>query len=85
LRRKGRCYVYPSRPAIRRQDEREEISMSETETVICLYPGCESPAVPPPKHGGPPPRYCEDETHNAHSTYKKLQEQEAEGSEADAS
>lgn len=51
--------------------------MSETETVICLYPGCERPAVPPPKHGGPPPRYCDIEEHNASSTYQALQAQKA--------
>jgi hypothetical protein len=55
-------------------DEREEDEMSETETeaVTCLFPGCENPAVPPPKHGGPPPRYCEDENHNAGTTYAAL-------------
>lgn len=60
--------------------------MSETETetetvqepVTCLYPGCDRPAMPPHKHGGPPPRYCDDETHNAASTYQALKDQEAE-------
>jgi len=52
--------------------------MSETtETVTCLYPGCENPAVAPPKHGGPPPRYCELEEHNANTTFQALKEQEA--------
>lgn len=53
---------------------------TESETVTCLYPGCENPAVPPPKHGGPPPRYCENEEHNASSTFqaqKKLDEEAA--------
>jgi hypothetical protein len=51
-----------------------------TETVTCLYPGCENPAVPPPKHGGPPPRYCELEEHNASTTFQALQKQkDAEG------
>jgi hypothetical protein len=52
--------------------EREEDKMSETETMTCMYPGCERPAVDPPKHGGPPPRYCEDETHHASSAYQAM-------------
>jgi hypothetical protein len=59
--------------------EREEAEMSETEeetetaeAVTCLYPGCERDAVQPPKAGGPPPRYCDDESHNAASTYQAL-------------
>ena len=60
--------------------------MSETtETVTCLYPGCENAAVPPPKHGGPPPRYCEIEEHNASTTFQELQKQKAEaGGDAEA-
>lgn len=58
--------------------------MSETteETVICLFPGCERPAVAPPKHGGPPPRYCDIEQHNASSTYQALQAQKEGDGEA---
>lgn len=60
--------------------EREEAKMSETEeteetvaeTVTCLYPGCDRDAVAPPRSGGPPPRYCDDESHNAASTYQAL-------------
>jgi hypothetical protein len=59
--------------------EREEAEMSETEeaaetveSVTCLYPGCERDAVEPPRAGGPPPRYCDDEGHNAASTYQAL-------------
>lgn len=48
------------------------------EKVICLFPGCEREAVPPPKAAvqgrtGPPPRYCELEEHNASSTFQELQ------------
>ncbi|MGI8730504.1 MAG: hypothetical protein ACR2LK_11035 [Solirubrobacteraceae bacterium] len=56
-----------------------ETSETESETVICLYPGCENPAVPPPKHGGPPPRYCENEEHNASSTYQAQKKAEDAG------
>ena len=59
--------------------------MSETETVICLYPGCERPAVDPPKHGGPPPRYCDNEDHNASSTFQAIQAQKGEGGDGEAS
>ena len=45
---------------------------TEAETVTCLYPGCERDAVPVGKFGGPPPRYCDDEGHNAASTYQAL-------------
>jgi hypothetical protein len=45
------------------------------ETVTCLYPGCDQPAVPKHKHGGPPPRYCANENHNAGSAYQALKEQ----------
>jgi hypothetical protein len=65
--------------------------MTETETdpqaekVICLFPGCEREAVPPPKidapgRGGPPPRYCDIEQHNASSTYHELKRLEKEAS-----
>jgi len=58
------------------------------EKVTCLYPGCEAEAVDPPRKNedtsrqGPPPRYCENEAHNAASTYqalKKLEQEAAAG------
>jgi hypothetical protein len=52
------------------------MSETETETVICLYPGCEEPAVPARKEGGPAPRYCANDDHNAGSTYQALKAQE---------
>ena len=55
--------------------ETETETAAEEETVTCLYPGCDRPAAPKHKHGGPPPRYCEDETHNASSAYEALKEQ----------
>ena len=55
------------------------------EKVICLYPGCEREAVEPPKKGdrlesrqGPPPRYCDNEEHNASSTFRELKRLEKE-------
>ena len=60
------------------------------EKVICLYPGCESEAVASktkdnaPTRQGPPPRYCENEEHNASTTYQEIQRLEKEKSEATA-
>lgn len=64
--------------------------MSETsetaEPVICLYPGCDREAVDSPRKGenpmrqGPPPRYCDNEEHNAASTYQALKAQESQTS-----
>jgi hypothetical protein len=66
-----------------------ETKSDTKETVICLYPGCEREAVPPPKSAvpgrtGPPPRYCDIEEHNASSTYQELQRLEKEGADAGA-
>jgi hypothetical protein len=47
------------------------------EPVQCLYPGCTEMAVPQHKHGGPPPRYCANEDHNAGSAFQALKEQGA--------
>ncbi|MEA2217468.1 MAG: hypothetical protein QOJ35_94 [Solirubrobacteraceae bacterium] len=47
------------------------------EPLICLYPGCERPAMTQTK-GGPPPRYCDIEQHNANTTYRALEKQKAE-------
>jgi len=43
--------------------------MSETEPKICIYPGCERPAVPPHPLGGPQPSFCDLEEHNALTTH----------------
>jgi hypothetical protein len=32
---------------------------------ICIYPGCDRPAVGPHPLGGPQPSFCELEEHNA--------------------
>ena len=59
-----------------------------TEPLVCLFPGCENPAAPPPNktdnpmRQGPPPRYCELEEHNASSAHQERVrlEKEAAGS-----
>jgi hypothetical protein len=42
-----------------------------TETKICIYPGCERPAVPPHPMGGPQPAFCELEEHNALTVHQE--------------
>jgi hypothetical protein len=57
-----------------------------TEQLVCLYPGCDKPALEPPnktdnpKRQGPPPRYCELEEHNAASAHLERQRLEKEAS-----
>jgi hypothetical protein len=36
---------------------------------ICIYPGCDRPAVPPHPLGGPQPAFCDLEEHNALSAH----------------
>ena len=59
-----------------------------TDPLVCLYPGCENPAVTlenktdNPRRQGPPPRYCELEEHNAASAHlerKRLEKEAAAG------
>jgi hypothetical protein len=45
---------------------------------ICIYPGCERPAVPPHPLGGPQPAFCDLEEHNAltaHQERRRLAEE----------
>ncbi|MEA2297691.1 MAG: hypothetical protein QOF77_627 [Solirubrobacteraceae bacterium] len=43
--------------------------MSETKVQMCIYPGCERPAVPPHDMGGPQPHFCDLDEHNAGSAH----------------
>ena len=48
---------------------------------ICIYPGCERPAVPPHPLGGPQPAFCDREEHNALTAHQeRLRRQEGEQS-----
>ena len=40
---------------------------------ICIYPGCERPAVPPHLLGGPQPSFCDLEDHNALTAHQERQ------------
>ncbi|MGH2887811.1 MAG: hypothetical protein ACRDPA_34790 [Solirubrobacteraceae bacterium] len=57
--------------------------MSDAGPKICIYPGCERPAVPPHPLGGPQPSFCELEEHNALTAHLERQRraQEAETDE----
>jgi hypothetical protein len=45
--------------------------MSPREPLRCIYPGCERPAVPPHPLGGPQPRFCDREDHNALTAHQE--------------
>jgi hypothetical protein len=47
--------------------------MSKTETKMCIYPGCDRPAVPPHPLGGPQPAFCDLEEHNALTAHQERQ------------
>jgi hypothetical protein len=47
--------------------------MSERSPKICIYPGCERPAVPPHLLGGPQPSFCDSEAHNALTAHQERQ------------
>jgi len=53
--------------------------MSEATVKICIYPGCDRPAVPPHPMGGPQPAFCDLEEHNALTTHQERKRLESEG------
>ena len=55
--------------------------MSESEPKICIYPGCDRPAVPPHPLGGPRPAFCDLEEHNALTAHQERQRLLAENEE----
>jgi hypothetical protein len=38
---------------------------------LCIYPGCDRPAVPPHPLGGPQPAFCDREDHNALTAHQE--------------
>jgi hypothetical protein len=44
-----------------------------TDQKVCIYPGCERPAVPPHPMGGPQPAFCDLEEHNALTAHQERQ------------
>jgi hypothetical protein len=51
--------------------------MSEPGLKICIYPGCDRPAVPPHPLGGPQPAFCDLEEHNALTAHQERQRRAA--------
>ena len=47
--------------------------MDDKATKMCIYPGCERPAVPPHPLGGPQPSFCDLEEHNALTAHQERQ------------
>jgi hypothetical protein len=47
--------------------------MSDQQPKICIYPGCERPAVPAHLLGGPQPSFCDLEAHNALTAHQERQ------------
>ncbi|MFL5861562.1 MAG: hypothetical protein ACJ780_12380 [Solirubrobacteraceae bacterium] len=45
--------------------------MSDSPVKVCIYPGCERPAVPPHVLGGPQPSFCDLEEHNALTAHQE--------------
>jgi hypothetical protein len=45
--------------------------MTPNEPKLCIYPGCERPAVPPNPLGGPQPAFCDLEQHNALTVHQE--------------
>jgi hypothetical protein len=43
------------------------------EPKVCIYPGCDRPAVPPHLLGGPQPSFCDSEEHNALTAHLERQ------------
>ena len=48
-------------------------AMSDAAAKICIYPGCDRPAVPPHPLGGPQPAFCDLEEHNALTAHQERQ------------
>jgi hypothetical protein len=46
-------------------DPTTDPTTDSTTPKICIYPGCDRPAVPPHPLGGPQPAFCDREDHNA--------------------
>ena len=57
--------------------------MSEAAPKLCIYPGCERPAVPANPLGEPQPSFCDLDEHNALTAHQERQRLEREGSAHD--
>jgi hypothetical protein len=53
--------------------------VNQEETKMCIYPGCERPAVPAHPLGGPQPSFCDLEEHNALTAHQERRRLAGEG------
>jgi len=53
-----------------------------SERKLCIYPGCERPAVAPHALGGPQPSFCDLEEHNALTAHQERQRRATEAEPA---
>ena len=44
---------------------------TQAQPTLCIYPGCERPAVAAHPLGGPQPSFCDLEEHNALSAHQE--------------
>ena len=58
--------------------------MSEPPAKLCIYPGCDRPAVAPHLLGGPQPSFCDLEAHNALTAHLERQRLAREGASDEA-
>jgi hypothetical protein len=49
------------------------VRSTERPVKICIYPGCERPAVAPHLLGGPQPSFCDLEAHNVLTAHQERQ------------
>jgi len=50
---------------------------------VCIYPGCDRPAVAPHPLGGPQPAFCDLEEHNALTAHQERMRLEREAGSED--
>jgi hypothetical protein len=66
----------------RQNDSGMVARVSEAPAKICIYPGCDRPAVPPHPLGGPQPSFCELEELNALTAHQERQRLEHENNDS---
>jgi hypothetical protein len=59
-----------------------ELAVADSGPKICIYPGCNRPAVPSHALGGPQPSFCNLEEHNALTAHQERQRLVHEGTAA---
>jgi hypothetical protein len=55
------------------------MNAEQRQPKICIYPGCDRPAVAPHPLGGPQPSFCDLEEHNALTAHQERERRKREG------